>query len=155
MPSSRQTTAPDAAGLIEIYQCLCDETRLRILNLLTNAGQLCVCHFQEILGKTQVHISKHLSYLKVKGLVESTKHANWMIYRLPDQRSVDLNANLRCLQDCVQTHAVFKEDLARLRKMQPKLSWLCEAGTCSDEAGCAEPAKKSDPVLGGSRQSKR
>jgi len=154
MQPSRKN-ARDSVGLIEIYQCLCDETRLRILNLLTNAGQLCVCHFQEILDKTQVHVSKHLSYLKGKGLVEATKHANWMIYRLPKQRSAELDANLRCLQDCVQTHAVFKEDLGRLRKMQPKLGWLCTAGTCADEVGCPEPAKKADLAEGGKRKSKR
>jgi len=37
-------------SLIQIYQCLCDQTRLRILNLL-GEGPLCVCHFQEILGE--------------------------------------------------------------------------------------------------------
>ena len=34
--------------LIEVYKCLCDETRLRILHLLSHQP-LCVCHFQEIL----------------------------------------------------------------------------------------------------------
>ena len=35
--------------LIEIYNCLCDETRLRIVHLLTQSP-LCVCHLQDILG---------------------------------------------------------------------------------------------------------
>ena len=64
MPTRRQTTADESAELIVIYQCLCDETRLRILNLLASTDQLCVCHFQRLLNKTQVQISKHLSYLK-------------------------------------------------------------------------------------------
>ena len=45
--------------LIQIYQCLCDPTRLRILHLLTQTP-LCVCHFQEIFNEPQVKISKHL-----------------------------------------------------------------------------------------------
>ena len=45
-------------SLVQIYQCLCDETRLRILNLL-HEGELCVCHIQDILGEPQVKISKH------------------------------------------------------------------------------------------------
>ena len=69
-------------GLIQIYQCLCDLTRLRILNLLTE-GELCVCHFQEILSEPQVKVSKHLAYLKARGLVVARKEANWMIYSLP------------------------------------------------------------------------
>jgi DNA-binding transcriptional ArsR family regulator len=47
--------------LIQIYQCFCDRTRLRILHLLTKSS-LCVCHFQDILGEPQVKISKHLAY---------------------------------------------------------------------------------------------
>ena len=51
---------------VQIYECLCDPTRLRILHLLTRSA-LCVCHFQEILGQPQVKISKHLAYLRERG----------------------------------------------------------------------------------------
>src|SRR5450432_2928449 len=106
-------------SLVQIYQCLCDPTRLRILNLLT-AGELCVCHFQEILGEPQVKISKHLAYLRTRGLVESRKAANWMIYRLPAKRPRELAANLACLQDCISEDPVFNRDTARRRKLEAK-----------------------------------
>src|SRR5450432_3163063 len=96
-------------SLVQIYQCLCDPTRLRILNLLT-AGELCVCHFQEILGEPQVKISKHLAYLRSRGLVESRKEANWVIYRLPAKPARELAANLACLQDCARDNPVFRRD---------------------------------------------
>ena len=54
--------------LLQIYRCFCDETRLRILHLLTQ-GPLCVCHFQNILQVPQVAVSKHLAYLRAGGLV--------------------------------------------------------------------------------------
>jgi ArsR family transcriptional regulator len=117
-------------SLVQIYQCFCDETRLRILNVLSQ-GPLCVCHFQELLGEPQVKISKHLGYLRDKSLVEVARHQNWMIYSLPKQLSPELEANLRCLQDCVQTHRVFKADLRRLTAMQPKIGWLAEVCGCS------------------------
>ena len=120
-------TATDS--LLQIYQCLCDETRLRLLNILSR-GPLCVCHFQEVLGEPQVKISKHLGYLRDKGLVEVARHQNWMIYSLPEKRSPELDANLRCLQDCVQTHRVFKADLRRLEALRPRLGWLDEACAC-------------------------
>jgi ArsR family transcriptional regulator len=126
-----------ASDLIEIYQCFCDETRLRILNLLAQ-GPLCVCHLQEVLGESQVKISKHLSYLKSKAVVASERHQNWMIYFLPMVRSNELEANLKCLQDCVQTHAVFKADLRRLAKVQPKVDWLNDL-----ECGGAKPRDRS------------
>jgi ArsR family transcriptional regulator, arsenate/arsenite/antimonite-responsive transcriptional repressor len=103
-------------GLIQIYQCLCDLTRLRILNLLTE-GELCVCHFQEILGEPQVKVSKHLAYLKSRGLVLARKEANWMIYSIPPKPSRELTANLACLQDCVREDGTFRRDLEKRRKL--------------------------------------
>ncbi|MFZ3375826.1 MAG: metalloregulator ArsR/SmtB family transcription factor, partial [Chthoniobacterales bacterium] len=102
--------------LIQIYQCFCDRTRLRILHLLTKSP-LCVCHFQDILGEPQVKISKHLAYLRSRGMVETAREQNWIIYSLPKTRTPELQKNLKCLQDCVQTDAVFKGDLKRLTKL--------------------------------------
>lgn len=103
--------------LVKIYECLCDRTRLRILNLLLE-GPLCVCHFQEVLGEPQVKVSKHLAYLKQHGLVEAERCANWMIYELPARRSEQLNANLACLQDCAREERTFRDDLTRLKKIK-------------------------------------
>jgi ArsR family transcriptional regulator, arsenate/arsenite/antimonite-responsive transcriptional repressor len=105
--------------LIKIYGCLCDRTRLRILNLLLQ-GPLCVCHFQEILREPQVKVSKHLGYLKRNGLVEAERCANMMIYRLPGKRSPQLNANLACLQDCAEDEKGFRDDAARLARVRAK-----------------------------------
>jgi len=102
--------------LIQIYQCFCDRTRLRVLHLLTKSS-LCVCHFQDILGEPQVKISKHLAYLRNKGMVTTKREQNWIIYSLPGQRSEELDRNLKCLQDCVQTDAVFKRDMEKLSKL--------------------------------------
>ena len=108
-------------SLIQIYQCLCDQTRLRILHLL-QSGELCVCHIQEILAESQVKISKHLSYLKRHGLVAVRREANWMIYRLPDRPSHTLKTNLACLQDCVSEDPIFRRDGAKLAKLRGRFA---------------------------------
>ena len=102
--------------LVQIYQCFCDRTRLRILHLLTKTP-LCVCHFQEILNEPQVKISKHLAYLRERGMVMAERDQNWMIYSLPAKRDPELESNLKCLQDCVQSDPVFKRDLRMLAKV--------------------------------------
>lgn len=107
--------------LIEIYQCLCDETRLRILHLLTQ-GPLCVCHFQSILDVPQTRVSQHLSYLRKRGLVESTRRGTWMIYSLPARPTPELKKHLRCLQDCVLSEKLFRDDLKKLRRTNLGLS---------------------------------
>ncbi len=75
--------------LVEIHQCLADPTRLRIVHLLAQTP-LCVCHFQEILDEPQVKISKHLAYLRARGMVETAREKNWVIYSLPAKPSVAL-----------------------------------------------------------------
>src|SRR5436190_24279008 len=105
--------------LVQIYECLCDKTRLRILHLLAQSP-LCVCHFQEILNEPQVKISKHLAYLRSRGLVQAEQEKNWMIYSLPSRPAPELEANLKCLQDCVQSVGVFRRDLKALAKLRPK-----------------------------------
>jgi len=112
--------------LLQIYRCFCDETRLRILHLLMQ-GPLCVCHFQTILKLPQVAVSKHLACLRTKGLVAARRHEKWMIYSLPEKAPKELDLQLRCLQDCVQTHPVFRADLKRLHKINNEREWVEEA----------------------------
>ena len=102
--------------LIQIYQCFCDRTRLRILHLLTKTP-LCVCHFQEILDEPQVKISKHLAYLRERRMVIAKRDQNWMVYSLPAKPDHELESNLKCLQDCAQSDPVFKRDLRMLTRV--------------------------------------
>ena len=115
--------------LVRIYECLCDVTRLRILNLLAQ-GPLCVCHFQKVLGEPQVKISKHLAYLRTRGLVKVERDGNWMVYELPARLSRELKANLACLQDCAKENPVFQRDLVRLAKRAKEFA-------ASSPCGCA------------------
>jgi ArsR family transcriptional regulator len=121
--------------LVRIYECLCDVTRLRLLHVLAH-GPLCVCHFQAILREPQVKISKHLGYLRTRGLVSARREGNWMVYALPAvaERSPELAANLACLQDCAKENAVFQRDLTRLRKLD--LGCAPVAAVRGSGAGC-------------------
>ncbi len=118
--------AIECMNLIQIYRCLCDETRLRILHLLQQEP-LCVCHFQDILQLPQVAVSKHLAYLRRTGMVEARRHEQWMIYSLPTSPGRELDLQLRCLQDCVQTEPAFSADLRRLKALGPKCNWISHA----------------------------
>jgi ArsR family transcriptional regulator len=99
--------------LVEIYQCLCDETRLRILHLLAQ-GPLCVCHFQAILKIPQVAVST------------AQRHEQWMIYQLPELQPESLKLQMKCLSDCVREQPVFKQDLRRLKTVRSDCCWIEE-----------------------------
>lgn len=102
--------------LVRIHECLCDRTRLRIMHLLLG-GPLCVCHLQEVLREPQVKVSRHLAYLRRRGMVTRERCGQWMIYRLPTNRPAALEANLACLQDCAGEERVFHDDKRRLAKV--------------------------------------
>jgi len=65
----------------DIFKCIADSQRLRILNLL-EAGPLCVCHLQELLAVPQVKMSKQLAIMKQLGLIRADREGTWMIYSL-------------------------------------------------------------------------
>lgn len=69
------------AGLLDILKALADETRLRILSQLLK-GEMCVCEIEECLGLTQSNASRHLTALKKAGILESSKSAQWIYYKI-------------------------------------------------------------------------
>lgn len=66
-----------------IFKALADETRLRILALLTR-GELCVCDLMSILVLPQSTVSRHLAYLRNAGLVSDRRQGVWMYYHLSE-----------------------------------------------------------------------
>ena len=64
------------------FKSLSDETRLKILWLLSGAEELCVCDIIRVLGITQSKASRHLRYLYHLGWVMDRRDGLWMNYRL-------------------------------------------------------------------------
>ena len=103
----------------DLYKCLADPQRLRILNLLSG-GALCVCHLQTLLGEAQVKISKQLGYLKQHNFVHATREGTWMIYQLTGEGEGLLEANLGYLRsaDCHECNQLQKDLRARERLLR-------------------------------------
>lgn len=106
--------------VIQIYKCLCDEFRLRVLNLLKE-GPLCVCHLVEIMDCDPVKMSKQLRYMKELGMIAGERQAQWIIYRLADPEEPLLSENLKCLQDCAGEELCFSEDSRKRAVLMERL----------------------------------
>ena len=105
----------------DIFKCLSDESRLRILHLLSQRP-LCGCHFIEVLGLDQVKISKLLTYMKRLGMVEATREANWMVYRLAEPGNPIIAMNLDCLvQYSANVAKLFSTDLRQLAHVMARI----------------------------------
>ena len=70
--------------LVEAFKALSDETRLLMLGLLLQEGELCVCDFVEVLRITQSKASRHLRHLLNAGLVDDRRDGTWVYYRITD-----------------------------------------------------------------------
>jgi ArsR family transcriptional regulator len=75
------------ADSVRLFKALADETRLRILHLLSRR-ELCVCQIVGVLKIGQSKASRHLAHLKNAGLVTDRREGLWIHYSLaqPDGR---------------------------------------------------------------------
>lgn len=67
---------------LKLFKNLSDETRLGIVLLLREMGELCVCDLCTALDESQPKISRHLSMLRESGLLLDRKQGKWVYYRL-------------------------------------------------------------------------
>ncbi len=98
-----------------IFDVLVDSTRRRILVLLADEGELCVCELTAALDETQPKISRHLGVLKDAGLVVPRREGTWMHYRLADSLPRWTSALLETLPDGAVPE--LRGDLKRLKAM--------------------------------------
>jgi len=67
---------------LQLFKGLSDETRLNLVLLLREKGELCVCELTLILKESQPKISRHLALLKESGLLLDRRDGKWIHYRL-------------------------------------------------------------------------
>ncbi|WP_145567049.1 metalloregulator ArsR/SmtB family transcription factor [Yersinia aleksiciae] len=67
---------------LQLFKNLSDETRLSIILLLRESGELCVCELCNTLNESQPKISRHLAMLRESGLLLDRRAGKWIHYRL-------------------------------------------------------------------------
>jgi ArsR family transcriptional regulator, arsenate/arsenite/antimonite-responsive transcriptional repressor len=91
-------SAASTRALAGIFKALADETRLRMLALLLDQPELCVCHFERVLEITQSKASRHLRYLRNAGLLHDRREGVWMYYRLAEDMGPELTQILAAVR---------------------------------------------------------
>ncbi len=76
--------APDIEEAAELMSLAGNATRLKLLFLLENHEEICVCDLAEMLGVSVSAVSQHLAKLKARGLVAPRRDAQTIYYRLTD-----------------------------------------------------------------------
>lgn len=79
----------EVEGLSELFKALSDETRTRILHLVSER-ELCVCDLAYLLEMTLPAVSHHLRLLKTLRLVKNRREGKMVFYSLDDHHVVTL-----------------------------------------------------------------
>lgn len=109
------TNLEDVRPLTKVFRALGDETRVRIVALLTH-GELCVCHLEKALGLSQPNCSRQLGILKSAGIVDSRRDGTWVYYRITDQEYESITNVLGVLAKTFGAEKAVRADLARVKK---------------------------------------
>jgi ArsR family transcriptional regulator len=65
-----------------LFELLADATRRRLLVLLLDEREICVCRLVDALQHPQPKISRHLAVLRDAGVLVSRRQRTWIMYRL-------------------------------------------------------------------------
>lgn len=112
-----------AAGVDRMFRAFSDRTRLRILHLLKDHGEVCVGDLVAVLRAPQTTVSRHLAYLRRAGLVRVRRDGLWRHYSLTPADGRFHRGLLRCLAGCfeeVRELADDRERYGRLKGCCPK-----------------------------------
>jgi ArsR family transcriptional regulator len=99
------------------FQAFADPVRLRILNLLSEDREVCVCHLHEALGLPQPTVSRHLASLRKQGLVIGRKEGLWVHYRLARPKTALQRTLLDSVGKCLSDLEVLQCDRLRLAQV--------------------------------------
>ncbi len=98
-------------SLAALFKTLSEPVRLRIVYLLLEQGELCVCDLVDTLELSQSVVSRHLAYLRNNGLVATRREGVWIHYRVVDDCCGALFEHIR---QCGVKNSEMQADLTRL-----------------------------------------
>lgn len=101
----------DPDTLAHLFKALSEPTRVRILVLLLEKGELCVCDLVDTLVLSQSVISRHLAYLRNNDVVIARREGVWMYYQLSEYAQLELMPLLNFIEQCTVGSPVIQADI--------------------------------------------
>ncbi|QWV92400.1 metalloregulator ArsR/SmtB family transcription factor [Geomonas oryzisoli] len=99
-----------------LFQSLDDQTRLRLLALLLQAEELCVCDLVAVLKLPQSTVSRQLAILKSAGWVKGRRGGAWNHYSINASLEPVQQFLVPVLRNFLLVTDTAREDLRRLRE---------------------------------------
>ena len=104
-----------------LFSAFANPIRLRLLSLLLDQKEICVCDLCEVLGEPQPKVSRHLAVLRSARLIEVRRDGKWKFYSLVPAPTPLHRTLLRCVRNCLSELAELAEDRQRLAAIEPRI----------------------------------
>ena len=101
--------------LENIFKCLADKNRLRILKLLEQK-KMCVCELSFILGIKQPSVSRHLKKLNQANLITGEQNGFWTDYLITNRRNKYIKTLLKNFENWLNDDKIVIADLKKSKK---------------------------------------
>lgn len=102
----------------DIFKALSEECRLRILAMLADGREVCVCKLTDVLKSTHSKTSRHLAYLRRTKIVSSRRKGQWMYYKLNDKIRAGTGELINAIRPFITETAQGKKDVKKLRERE-------------------------------------
>jgi ArsR family transcriptional regulator len=122
------------------FKALSDESRLKMLWLLLNHRELCVCDVMAVLEITQSKASRHLAALRHIGIATDRREGLWAYYSLRPVEDKLARDHLKLLRKTLVSRPDAKPLLEKLD------SWLKEKSrgeSCVNDCGIESSKRKA------------
>ena len=114
---------------VELLQALADPTRLRLLNLLMQTEEVCVCELVDALHLAQYNVSRHLQALLEVDLLEHRRSGKWIYYRIKRKLTPYQRTLLRAVEQLREEREEFRKDESRaVGRLKLRRNGLCCVG---------------------------
>ena len=91
------------------FKAISDETRLKIIDMLSYESELCACNILEEFSISQPTLSYHMKILAESGFVNARRDGAWMKYTLNKERTAEIIEFLTRITDKAVTKSSCKK----------------------------------------------
>lgn len=117
----------------DIFQALCDRTRLRIVRLMaTTREEACLCELVDSLLEPQYKLSRHLKVLRQVGLLTAEKDGRWVYHRLVSKPKY-LRAMFKLIASLPDDESIYSDDTERFNeRLRHRENGRCRVGVLTN-----------------------
>ena len=134
-PAAVPAASIPAIGCDTVFELLADRTRRRLLKLIYDYHEVCVCRLVGGLAEPQPKVSRHLALMREARLLRSRRDKTWIIYALDPQAPAWAVRVMRGSCAALQHYRTAVDPRGRISCCRNRVVWRTRSGR--EDGSCA------------------